>query len=98
MRIGTTDIMEDIKFSGGYRLSTNLKDNDWLFQFQNLRKRIDWGFTFYRNVQTQEFENDLPNRLISNLYQANLSYPFDEARSIRLNIGFRRDRKSISCF
>jgi hypothetical protein len=97
VRIGTSDLMEDIKFSGGYRLSTNLKDNDWLFQFQNLRKRIDWGFTFYRNVQTQDFDTG-SSRLLSNLYQANLTYPFDEARSIRLNVGFRRDRRTSLSF
>ncbi|MEO6453521.1 MAG: hypothetical protein ABIN97_05580, partial [Ginsengibacter sp.] len=98
VRIGTSDIMEDIKFSGGYRLSSNLRDNDWLFQVQNLRKRIDWGFTFYRNVQIQDFDTVPLNRLISNLYQVNFAYPFDEARSLRLNIGFRRDRRTLVSF
>lgn len=87
IRIGTSDLMEDLKFSGGYRLSTNLKDNDWLFQFQNLRKRIDWGFTFYRNVITGS-----NGKLIANLYQANIIYPFDAVKSLRLNFGVRRDR------
>ncbi len=90
--------MEDLKFSGGFRLSTNLKDNDWLFQFQNLRKRLDWGLTFYRNVQTQDFDNVNLNRLASNLYQVSLSYPFDVAKSIRLNIGLRSDRRAILSF
>ena len=39
LRMGVADIMEDVRISGGFRLSTNLKDNDWLFQFTNLRKR-----------------------------------------------------------
>jgi hypothetical protein len=90
--------MEDLKFSGGYRLSTNLKDNDWLFQFQNLRKRIDWGVTFYRNVQTEDFNTISLGRLISNLYQGSLSYPFDVARSIRVNIGVRGDRQVFRSF
>jgi hypothetical protein len=98
VRIGTSDIMEDLKFSGGYRLSTNLKDNDWLFQFQNLRKRIDWGLTFYRNVQTEDFNTIALGRLISNLYQGSLSYPFDVARSIRVNIGIRGDKLSYRSF
>jgi hypothetical protein len=98
VRIGTSDIMEDLKFSGGYRLSTNLKDNDWLFQFQNLRKRIDWGVTFYRNVQTEDFNTISLGRLISNLYQGSLSYPFDVARSIRVNIGVRGDRQVFRSF
>lgn len=106
IRIGTSDLMEDLKFSGGFRLSTNLKDNDWLFQFQNLRRRVDWGFTFYRNVQIANI-NIVPNsisapptfhlgKVLSNLYQISLSYPFDVVRSIRLNLGFRSDRQVIS--
>ncbi|MFL5810862.1 MAG: hypothetical protein ACJ749_15180, partial [Flavisolibacter sp.] len=98
VRMGTSDIMEDVKFSGGYRLSTNLKDNDWLFQFQNLRKRLDWGFTFYRNVQTSDDGSVSVAKLISNLYQGSISYPFDVARSIRLNVGLRSDRQVIRAF
>ncbi len=101
VRIGTSDLMEDVKFSGGYRLSTNLKDHDWLFQFQNLRKRIDWGLTFYRNVQQVSFSSgpnqpSQPGKLISNLYQGSLIYPFDAVRSVRVNIGVRSDRELIS--
>jgi hypothetical protein len=93
IRVGTSDIMEDLKFSGGVRLSTNLKDNDWLFQFQNLRRRLDYGFTYYRNVQTAA-----DGKLISNLYQTSLVYPFDEVRSLRLNLGVRRDRVVLYAF
>jgi hypothetical protein len=93
IRIGTSEMMEDLKFSGGYRLSTNLKDNDWLFQFQNLRKRLDWGFTFYRNVLSGN-----NGKLIANLYQANLIWPLDVARSFRLNLGVRRDRTVFFAF
>jgi len=93
IRIGTSDIMEDLKFSGGFRLSTNLKDNDWLFQFQNLRRRIDWGATFYRNVISAT-----NGKLIANLYQANIIYPFDAVKSLRLNLGIRRDRLVFYAF
>ncbi len=99
VRLGTADIMEDIKISGGYRLSTNLKDNDWLMQFANLRKRIDWGLTYYRNVQQIDFGFDsisASGRIFSNLYQFNLSYPFDVTKSVRVSVGVRRDRAVIS--
>jgi hypothetical protein len=103
IRIGTSDVFEDYKVSGGFRLSTNLKDNDWMFQFQNMRRRWDWGLTYYRTVQSQSvsvpvtdgtnnFLAGLPSKLISNLYQFNISYPFDVARSLRLNIGVRSDK------
>jgi len=99
INLGTADIMEDIKISGGFRLSTNLKDNDWLFQFSNLRKRVDWGLMYYRSVQQVAFGDSInyyPGKVFSNLYQGSISYPFDEARSVRLNIGVRRDNTIVS--
>lgn len=98
VRMGISDVMEDIKISGGFRLSTDLKDNDWLFQFTNLKRRVDWGLTYYRNVQQIGFTGggmSYPGKLISNLYQANISYPFDETKSIRLNIGVRNDKAVV---
>ena len=95
LNVGTADLMEDIKISGGVQISTNLKDNDWIFNFSNLRKRLDWGLTYYRSVQQTGFTdgtNFYPGDIFSNLYQGNLSYPFDENKSIRFNIGVRRDK------
>jgi hypothetical protein len=99
IRLGVADIMEDIKISGGFRLSSNLKDNDWLFQFTNLRKRLDWGLMYYRDVQQVGFSNGsivYPGKLFSNLYQASISYPFDVTKSLRLSAGMRNDRQVIS--
>jgi hypothetical protein len=98
LRVGTSDLMEDLKFSGGYRLATDFQDNDWLFQFNYLKKRVDMGFTYYRTTQ-----RDYPivpdfNKLYSNLYQFNFSYPFDEVRSIRANLGYRNDRVVIKSY
>jgi hypothetical protein len=99
IRLGVADIMEDIKISGGFRLSSNLKDNDWLFQFTNLRKRLDWGLMYYRNVQQIGFSNgsiSYPGKLFSNLYQASVSYPFDITKSLRFSVGMRNDRAVVS--
>ncbi|MEO6219430.1 MAG: hypothetical protein ABIO81_03310 [Ginsengibacter sp.] len=101
IRLGIADIMEDIKISGGVRLSSNLKDNDWLFQFTNLRKRIDWGLLYYRNVQQVSFSDGnigYPGKLFSNLYQVNFSYPFDVTKSVRIKGGVRKDKAVVSTF
>jgi hypothetical protein len=97
--MGVADVMEDIKISGGFRLSSNLKDNDWLFQFTNLRRRLDWGLMYYRSVQDIGFTdgtNNYPGKIFSNLYQASISYPFDITKSIRLSVGMRNDRAVVS--
>jgi hypothetical protein len=92
IRMGTSDLMEDIKINGAYRLGTNLKDNEWLLNYQNLKRRLDWGITYYRNVKGYQYEGTpLTGREYTNLYQLNISYPFDETKSIRYTHAVRSD-------
>jgi hypothetical protein len=99
IRLGTSDLMEDVRVVGGFKLSTNLKDNEWLIGYQNLRRRLDWSGTYYRNVQAVNIvvtQNGIPfiqypGKVSTNLYQGSISYPFDENRRIKLNSGIRSD-------
>jgi len=91
-RVGTSDLMEDIKFVGGLRFGTNLKDKDVFFSFQNYRRRLDWGITYYRSNVTNFFNTSYNNELYTNLYQANVSYPFNEVKSLRATVAYRNDR------
>jgi len=93
IRLGTVELLEDQRISGGFRISTNLKDNEWFMTYQNYKRRIDWGLTYYRNVQQvgDNFGNFI-GRLYTNLYQVNVAYPFDETKSLRLTTGIRSDK------
>jgi hypothetical protein len=99
IRMGTVDLFEDYKLSGGIRLAPNLRDNDVLFEFTNLRKRFDWGFTYYRSsaqniIDTSNGTNPNGIALVkqhSSYYLARLRYPFDKVRSVRLTVGPRID-------
>ena len=102
LRMGASDLMEDKKFIGGFRLGTNLRDNDYLASYQNFRKRFDWGLTYYRSNQDNypifdqnDIKSLLTNKMASNLYQLNISYPFDEVKSLRAMLGYRSDRVVI---
>jgi hypothetical protein len=97
--------MEDVKITGGFKISTDLKDNEWLMSYQNYRRRIDWGVTYYRNVQQSSvdaydtsgaFINTYPGKIFTNLYQINVAYPFDVTKSIRLTTGIRSDNFVVS--
>ena len=106
IRLGTSDLMEDIKFTGGLRIAPNLRDNDVLFEFYNMRRRLDWGLTYYRSSATgivisNEGQAD-PRQLMaydgknfSNYYLLRLRYPFDKTKSLRATIGPRFDRGVI---
>jgi hypothetical protein len=92
--MGTSDLFEDIKFSGGIRVAPNLRDNDVLFEFYNLRKRLDWGITYYRSMANAAFAPapQFTGKIFTNYYLARLKYPFDRTRSLRATIGPRFDK------
>lgn len=99
IRMGTADLFEDIKISGGFRIAPNLRDNDILFEFNNLRRRIDWGFTYYRSntevglrIPDPTIEAFYPGKQFSSYYLARAKYAFDKVRSLRLTAGPRYDR------
>ena len=104
IRMGTSELMEDLKFTGGFRIATNLQDVDYLVQFHNLKRRLDWGLTYYRstlnNFPIYDYNDEpikavLTNKLYSNLYQVNFAWPIDEVRSLRATLGYRNDRVVI---
>ncbi len=98
-KVTVSELMEDIKLLGGVRVSGNLKDIEWVGSYQNLRRRIDWGFTYYRSVMggiasdSSGFPFDA--KMYTNLYMGNISYPFDVNRSIRFSTGVRSDKMVI---
>jgi hypothetical protein len=97
-RVGTSDLFEDIKFVGGFRFGTNLKDKDVFMSFQNFRKRLDWGITYYRSNVTNFYNSNYNNELFTNLFQANFSYPLNEVKSLRATVALRTDRGVLKSY
>jgi hypothetical protein len=99
-RVGTKDVFEDYKITGAFSMGTNLRDKEILIDFQNLKRKVDWGVSYYRSNNSRYVLPvtgvDVFNAtLVSNVYQANMSYPIDEVKSIRVTGNIRRDRLSV---
>ncbi|MFM2337526.1 MAG: hypothetical protein RL115_719 [Bacteroidota bacterium] len=100
-RVGTSDLFEDWKITGGFRISPNLDNNEYIFTGQYLKKRIDYGVTYYRTGQQMGATDPVlgidtaTKKLYSNLYQATIAYPFNKVKSLRFNIGVRSDKYVI---
>ncbi|MFY7964028.1 MAG: hypothetical protein ACOVO1_03970 [Chitinophagaceae bacterium] len=99
---GVYDLMEDYRINGGVRLGTNLKDKDVFVNYQNYKRRLDWGVSYYRSNLTNAYQYRVTPGdgvfnadLKTNIYQGNISYPFDEARSLRITAGIRSDRITL---
>jgi hypothetical protein len=102
IRLGTVDLFEDYKISGGFRIAPNLRDNDVLFEFSNLRKRFDWGFSYYRSTATYGGELRGPSLALpvnikqhSSYYLGRVRYALDRVRSLRASIGPRFDNEIV---
>ena len=99
LKLGTSELFEDTKIVGGLKIAANplalslsLMDNVYYISYQNFRRRVDWGVTYYRSTQTDYLPSDISNRLYTNLYQFNASYPFSEVASLRATVAFRDDK------
>ncbi len=95
LRVGTSDLFEDWKFAGGFRISPDLNNNEYVLSTQYLKKRIDYGVTYYRNVEKNPplFDTAQYNvKLYTNLYQVTLTYPFNRIQSLRFNVAYRSDK------
>ncbi|MCX6209245.1 MAG: hypothetical protein NTZ59_06980, partial [Bacteroidetes bacterium] len=93
-KVTISDLMEDYKITAGFSPSLNLRDKDIILGYQNFKKRCDWGFTYYRsNILGSIGQFNMLR--VTNIYQANVSYPFDEVRSLRVTANIRRDRYSL---
>ncbi len=95
IRVGTSDLFEDWKFAGGFRISPDLNNNEYVLTSQYLKKRIDYGLTYYRNaVKNPPLYDDSAffAKQFTNLYQVSLTYPFNRVKSLRFNVAYRSDK------
>lgn len=101
-----TDVMEDYKITAGGRVGIDFNSLDYFLQFNNFRKRTDWGITyFHRAVRTTYDQRDVAppyfspfpvlGKIGTDYLQGQWNYPFDMLKSIRLQLGVRYDRVRI---
>lgn len=95
-QFGVNDLMEDHRFVGGVRLNFSLTNNEYLFSYANLKRRLDKEFIFHRN--------SIEGRISGTPYYGTihthelffiLKYPFNEALSLRGTATFRNDMNVI---
>ncbi|HEV7780960.1 MAG TPA: hypothetical protein VGO58_06820, partial [Chitinophagaceae bacterium] len=91
LRLGISDLMEDWKVAGGFRISPDLDNMEYIISTKYLKKRIDYGLTYYRS-KAQYASQGGNLKLFSNLYNGTVAYPFNKIKSLRLSAGVRSDK------
>ncbi|MEI7802427.1 MAG: hypothetical protein WCI97_07280, partial [Bacteroidota bacterium] len=99
IKLSTTDLFEDYRFTGGFRVPTTLGGNEYFFSFDNIKKRLDKKYTYYRHVITQPPYDASPYwaypvyaKAKTNYFEAAYKYPIDYTKSIRGIASYRMEK------
>lgn len=90
IKVGTADLMEDYRFTGGFRLAGNLTIPEYFLSFENLKKRLDKQFIFYKQGGDDYFGFGAV-RTNSYEFKTILKWPFNEYAAVRASFFYRRD-------
>ena len=90
-KVAINDLMDDYRFTGGFRLSGNLLSNEYYLSFENLKHRLDQQFTFYRQAR-EELTNFAYFKIHTHELKYTIRWPFNDLSSIRGNVAYRNDR------
>ncbi len=90
-RMAMSDLFEDYKITGGFRLALDLANNTYMLKLQNLKRRMDKELVLQR--QARQALSDL-GVIKVHTHQASfrLTYPFSELACLRGSVFYRHDR------
>ena len=104
--LSLNELMEDHKVTAGFQLPLNTSGSTYFLQYQNFKKRMDWGVIFLRATDKQTipvgyidsktgqllFVQDQLFKTVDNMIQADFNYPLDRIHSIRFHTSLRQDK------
>jgi WD40 repeat protein len=89
--VGVTDLMEDYRITGGVRLDFNLVNNEYLFSYMNMRRRLDHQIIFHRQaVEYYNYYSYIRDK-INEIYYIT-TYPLSPVLNIKGTAGIRYDK------
>jgi Tol biopolymer transport system component len=90
-RIGTLDLFEDYRITGGFRFSGNFDSNEYLVSIENLKGKFDKQLLFHRQAYFATSGDSLIKIFSHNLY---LTYarPINPVLALRGTVSYRNDK------
>lgn len=94
LKVGATDLMEDFRITGGVRLSSSLRNNEYLLSFSQLRSRLDKEMIFHRQVLEEEVYSPVYTLVRHQLHELHyiIKWPFNPVAAIKGSVMLRNDR------
>lgn len=91
LKIGTHDLFEDYRITGGFRFAGNFNSNEYLLSFENLKKRVDKQILIHRQAFTNVMTYSV-NKTHTHELMYILKYPFSQVSSVKASLITRYDR------
>lgn len=88
-KLGISDLLEDYRITGGFRLGFDLNSNEYYLSYENLKNRFDKQITFYRQAV---FLTQFGAKLYSHEGRFFGKWPFSDVAAIRGSVAYRNDR------
>ena len=108
INFGISDLMEDHKIIGGFRIPFDFRGFETYAKYVNLKKRIDKTILYYRRSDKVFYElidangNVIPSinarsaKSRTNFFETSFSYPFDITKSLRWSVSYRNENLNYS--
>ncbi len=91
IKVGASDLFEDYRLIGGFKLPVNLNNTEYLLVFEDLKSRLDKKYLLSRRTFKQVGQNYVEKKQTL-LFKYALKYPINEVASLRLTSNLRYDR------
>ena len=88
-KLGISDLMEDFRITGGFKLAGDLNSNEYFLSYENLKNRFDKQITFYRQALLL---SEYGAKLHSHEMRFQGKWPFSDVSAVRGSVAYRNDR------
>ena len=89
--VGINDLFEDYRITGGFRVSFDLKSNEFMASYEDLHRRLDHQVVFYRQSIKDVIDNYYYKQYSNSIFYI-IKYPFDKLNSLRLTLTGRYEK------
>lgn len=90
-KIGISDLMEDYRITGGFKLAADLNANEYYLSLEDLKKRTDKQYTFYRQARFLNY-GFFSAKVHTHEFRYLNKFPFSDVSALRLSFSYRNDR------
>jgi hypothetical protein len=96
-KLGTNDLFEDYKITGGVRFAADFDSNEYLLSLDNLKRRLDKQLIFHRQVFKQQLVDEKGNvrsyiKTFSHNTHLVLRWPFNQVSAFEGTVSMRHDK------